>query len=83
MEHQQTWGRGVHIKRVRYNPSWDTDYHGSERTCDQRYSPQGRIDRLGDNILVQSRIIGHRICAREQQRRHRGGERSEMAPGTT
>ena len=45
MEHQQTWGQGVRIKRVRYNPSWDTGYHESERTCDQKYSPQGRIDK--------------------------------------
>ena len=45
MEHQQAWGQGVRIKRVRYNPSWDTGYHGSGRTCDHRYSPQGRIDR--------------------------------------
>ena len=80
MEHQQTWGRGVRIKRVRYNPSWDTDYHGSGCTCDQRYSPQGRIDKQGDDILVQPRIIGHRICVRKQQRRHRGGERGNMVP---
>ena len=45
MEHQQTWGYEVRIKRVRYSPSWDTHYHGSGRTGDQRYSPQGRIDR--------------------------------------
>ena len=35
MEHQQTWGKAVHHKRMTYSPSWGTSYHASGHTSDQ------------------------------------------------
>ena len=60
----------VRSKRVRYSPSWDTDYHASGHIhMIKKYSPPGVrtwIRNRGSDVLVQPCIIGHWTCTSKQ-----------------